>query len=488
MHTNGLWARYCHYLIPICPFPAYCRGKSTGQLSALIFWHQCCVMVLMQLSCLCSACQCTRFPSPPVLGLHGTAASFTAIFICLVAIWTCNRTWSGWPSKLALVCLHPFAHVPLLPGHALITLHLSISNFPVPPDGPCCHHLQYVWESSRNINRYIKIATGTRWGRCASQCWICSVVECWTLLILLNAFQTLDKSRSCTPVTIADQSWAFVSVQDLVNCSPDTMPGFDEKIKMFYEEHIHADEEIRFVLDGSGTVLIHLGPCSWILSCHICPNKAKHSPNRHQITAVSPLQKAASCSAVVMTCGQQNFVILLCSSMHAAELHCCTNKRASSLQQTAYKTRLWLPLHLLDDAHCVGIVWLLACSLCPYLCSSFSIPNYRITCKIPSATPTNNLLKMLTATFACQRFRATQVVNSLCNCSNYHHTLVRSFVVLQDEAVRPFSVHGSKFKSSFGLFWILVLAWSVWLYTTRMQTLPFILLQWPRPFGIHSML
>eukprot|EP00803_Ostreobium_quekettii_P006419 evm.model.scf_2537.1 EVM.evm.TU.scf_2537.1 scf_2537:2558-4795(+) len=30
------------------------------------------------------------------------------------------------------------------------------------------------------------------------------------------------------------------------------MPGFDEKIKMFYEEHIHADEEIRFVLDGSG--------------------------------------------------------------------------------------------------------------------------------------------------------------------------------------------------------------------------------------------
>ncbi|CAD7702401.1 unnamed protein product [Ostreobium quekettii] len=40
--------------------------------------------------------------------------------------------------------------------------------------------------------------------------------------------------------------------QDLVNCSPDTMPGFDEKIKMFYEEHIHADEEIRFVLDGSG--------------------------------------------------------------------------------------------------------------------------------------------------------------------------------------------------------------------------------------------
>lgn len=30
------------------------------------------------------------------------------------------------------------------------------------------------------------------------------------------------------------------------------MPGFDEKIKAFFEEHIHDAEEIRYVLGGSG--------------------------------------------------------------------------------------------------------------------------------------------------------------------------------------------------------------------------------------------
>jgi len=42
------------------------------------------------------------------------------------------------------------------------------------------------------------------------------------------------------------------SYEDTVNVSPETMPGYEEKIKAFYEEHIHTDEEIRYVLDGSG--------------------------------------------------------------------------------------------------------------------------------------------------------------------------------------------------------------------------------------------
>lgn len=43
-----------------------------------------------------------------------------------------------------------------------------------------------------------------------------------------------------------------IHLQDTVNISPTTLPGYDEKIKMFYQEHIHTDEEIRYVLDGTG--------------------------------------------------------------------------------------------------------------------------------------------------------------------------------------------------------------------------------------------
>eukprot|EP00741_Cyanophora_paradoxa_P020462 tig00021257_g19752.t1 len=39
--------------------------------------------------------------------------------------------------------------------------------------------------------------------------------------------------------------------RDQVTITPE-MQGFDDKMKMFFEEHLHDDEEIRFVMDGSG--------------------------------------------------------------------------------------------------------------------------------------------------------------------------------------------------------------------------------------------
>eukprot|EP01113_Clastostelium_recurvatum_P030720 TRINITY_DN3762_c0_g1_i4.p1 TRINITY_DN3762_c0_g1~~TRINITY_DN3762_c0_g1_i4.p1 ORF type:complete len:170 (+),score=53.63 TRINITY_DN3762_c0_g1_i4:37-546(+) len=41
--------------------------------------------------------------------------------------------------------------------------------------------------------------------------------------------------------------------RDVVNISTQTFgDAFEAKLKIFFEEHLHDDEEIRFILDGSG--------------------------------------------------------------------------------------------------------------------------------------------------------------------------------------------------------------------------------------------
>lgn len=53
--------------------------------------------------------------------------------------------------------------------------------------------------------------------------------------------------------------------RDKITISPAAMgAAYEDKIKMFYEEHMHEDEEIRYILKGRGYFDVRDGEDRWV--------------------------------------------------------------------------------------------------------------------------------------------------------------------------------------------------------------------------------
>lgn len=84
-----------------------------------------------------------------------------------------------------------------------------------------------------------------------------------SLGILFYTFP-ISSSTSASGVSNVASSRNYAN-RDEITVSPDAMgAAYEDKIKMFYDEHMHEDEEIRYILNGSGFFDVRDADDKWI--------------------------------------------------------------------------------------------------------------------------------------------------------------------------------------------------------------------------------
>lgn len=65
----------------------------------------------------------------------------------------------------------------------------------------------------------------------------------WKKNLILQINVNTYKSDGVLDKIKKDRGYTF---EDEIVCSKECLPNYEEKIKSFYEEHLHTDEEIRY--------------------------------------------------------------------------------------------------------------------------------------------------------------------------------------------------------------------------------------------------